>query len=138
MSLVRLIYYSSAVPGLTLTDVKDILTTARDNNQQMEVCGMLCYDNQYFLQALEGDNKVVSELFVTIAEDPRHDEVVIVNFEHIEQGNFSNWQMGYAGSNALLAKLLNKLKQPVFDPSVLTPNQCLAILTTLSKQQDAL
>lgn len=138
MSLVRLIYYSSAVSGLALTDVKDILTTARENNQRIDVCGMLCYDNQFFLQALEGDNKIVSELFVSIAEDPRHDEVVIVNFEHIEQGNFTNWQMGYAGSNPLLTNLLNKLKQPVFDPSLLSPNQCLAILTTLSKQQQEL
>lgn len=138
MSLVRLIYYSTASSGLSLTDVKQILTTARENNQKLGVCGMLCYDNQYFLQALEGDRSVVSELFVSIADDPRHDEVVIVSFDYVEEPNFESWQMGYAGSNSLLPTLLAKLKLKQFEPSELTPNQCLAILTTLSSQQEDL
>lgn len=99
---------------------------------------MLCYDNQYFLQALEGEREIVSELFVSIADDPRHDEVVIVSFDYIVQANFNSWQMGYAGSNSLLPTLLGKLKLKQFEPSELTPNQCLAILTTLSTQQEDL
>lgn len=138
MSLVRLIYYSTASSGLSLTDVKQILTTARENNQKLNVCGMLCYDNQYFLQALEGDRGVVSELFVSIADDPRHDEVVIVSFDYVDEPNFKSWQMGYAGSNSLLPTLLAKLKLKQFEPNELSPNQCLAILTTLSSQQEDL
>ena len=138
MSLVRLIYFSSASANLSLTDIKAILTTARENNQRSDVCGMLCYDNQYFLQVLEGKREVVSELFVTIAEDPRHDDVVIVSYDYIEQATFNNWQMGYAGSNSLLSTLLGKLKHSQFEPGELTPNQCFAILTTLSKQQEEL
>lgn len=136
MSLVRLIYYSTASSALSLTDIKQILLTARENNQKLNVCGMLCYDNQFFLQALEGEREVVSELFVSIADDPRHDEVVIVSYEYIETFSFKNWQMGYAGSNSLLPTLLAKLKLKQFEPSELSPNQCLAILTTLSTQQE--
>ena len=138
MSLVRLMYYSTASSALSLTDIKKILTTARENNQRLDICGMLCYDNQYFLQALEGDREIVSELFVTIAEDPRHDEVVIVSYDYIEEQTFKSWQMGYAGSNSLLSTLLGKLKLTQFEPGKLTPNQCFAILTTLSKQQEDL
>ena len=118
MSLVRLIYYSSASANLSLTDIKAILTTARENNQHQDICGMLCYDNQYFLQALEGDREVVSELFVTIAEDPRHDDVVIVSYDYIDEATFNSWQMGYAGSNSLLSTLLGKLKMSQFEPGV--------------------
>lgn len=138
MSLVRLIYYSKANSALSLTDVKQILTTARENNQKLNICGMLCYDNHYFLQALEGDRSLVSELFISIADDPRHDDVVIVSFDYITDSNFKSWQMGYAGSNSLLPQLLAKLKLKQFEPSELTPNQCLAILTTLSTQQEEL
>lgn len=138
MSLVRLVYYSTASSGLSLSDVKDILTTARDNNTQMNICGMLCYDNQYFLQVLEGKRELVTELFITIADDPRHQDVVIVSYDYIESTTFSQWQMGYAGSNSTLPILLSKLKLNQFEPSKLSPNQCFALLTTLSKQQEEL
>ncbi|MFK7885354.1 MAG: BLUF domain-containing protein [Gammaproteobacteria bacterium] len=55
MSLIRLIYSSQAELDLRLTDVKEILETARANNQALGVCGMLFYNSKYFLQALEGE-----------------------------------------------------------------------------------
>lgn len=135
MQLVRLVYYSRASREMSLADLQSILTVARENNQKLNVCGMLCYDNQYFLQALEGDREVVSELFLSIADDPRHDEVVICNFEYIEQTRFKSWNMGYAGSSPLFQQLLQKLGQTEFDPAELKPTQTLALLLHLSAHQ---
>lgn len=136
MALVRLMYFSAATEEVALTDIKQILLSARNNNAGLGICGMLCYDNHYFLQALEGEREQVSELFLTISEDPRHDDVVLVSFEYIKAPLFPDWRMGYAGSNALLATLLNKMGQQRFEPEQLSPVQCLAILKSLSKQQD--
>jgi len=135
MQLVRLVYYSRASREMNLADLQSILTVARDNNQKLGVCGMLCYDNLYFLQALEGERETVSELFLSIADDPRHDEVVICHFEYIEETKFKNWNMGYAGSSPLFQQLLQKLGQSEFDPAELKPVQTLAILLHLSSHQ---
>jgi hypothetical protein len=81
MKLVRLLYYSRASREMSLSDLKDILGTARENNGSIDVCGMLCYDKLYFLQALEGERETVNELYLDIADDPRHDEIVIISYE---------------------------------------------------------
>jgi hypothetical protein len=135
MSLVRLVYFSSASREMSLSDIKDILTTARSNNKAIGVCGMLCYDNQFFLQAIEGDRKVISELFIKISEDHRHQDVVIVSFSEIKDPLFEDWKMGYASSNQLLNEMVTKLDMTSFDPEKLTAIQCLAILKSLSRQQ---
>lgn len=116
MKLVRLVYYSRASREMSLLDLKDILGTARDNNENIDVCGMLCYDQLYFLQALEGDREIVNELYLDIADDPRHDDVVIISYEEISKQVFPLWQMGYAGSSAEFSKILNELGQTTFSP----------------------
>ena len=49
MKLVRLVYYSHASREMSLSDLKSILDTARRNNQAEGICGMLSYEQQYFL-----------------------------------------------------------------------------------------
>lgn len=135
MSLVRLVYYSRASREMSLADLKKILDVARDNNNALGVCGMLCYDNQYFLQALEGGREKVSDLYLSIADDPRHDELILVHYEYIEGPSFKQWNMGYASSSPLFLQLLEKLGQEQFNPSTLKPAQTLALLLHLSAHQ---
>ena len=135
-SLVRLLYYSTASREMSLSDMKDILTVARENNGKEGLCGMLCYDNRYFVQALEGEIKAVNELFFGIADDPRHSDVIIVSYEYIEKQTFKEWNMGYAGSTPVFMQLLAKLNQSIFEPSELSPKQIYALLRHLSASQD--
>ena len=135
-ALVRLVYYSSASREMSLSDMKDILTVARENNHSKGLCGMLCYDNRYFLQALEGEIEVLNDLFFSIADDPRHSDVIIVSYEYIEKQTFKEWNMGYAGSTPVFMQLLAKLNQNVFEPSQLSPKQIYALLRHLSAHQE--
>lgn len=134
--MVRLVYFSSAVRDMALSDLKDILTIARDNNADKDVCGMLCYDNKYFVQVLEGERETVNELFLHISDDPRHSDVVIVSYDYIAEQTFNNWKMGYASSSPLLSALLKKLEQTSFEPADLTPKQTFAVLKYMSEHQD--
>lgn len=134
-SNVRLIYYSTATRNTSLTDLKDILFTARTNNSRQGVCGMLCYDNQYFLQVLEGHRETVSELFLEIADDPRHTDVVIVSCEPITEFVFDDWKMGYASSTEVFLSLLAELSQTEFDPEALDAQQMYNLLVHMSKHQ---
>ncbi len=94
--VVRLVYYSRAAEDTSLQDIRDILNAARINNSKKEVCGMLCFESGWFIQALEGDRGAVNRLFQTIANDPRHEDVVIISYELIESCAFPNRTMGYA------------------------------------------
>mgnify|MGYP005987735699 CR=1 FL=1 len=135
-SMVRLLYYSYASRDMSLSDMKDILTVARENNSSQDLCGMLCYDNRYFVQALEGAIKAVNELFFHIADDPRHLDVIIRSYEYIEKQTFKEWNMGYAGSTPVFMQLLAKLNQTVFEPAELSPKQVYALLRHLAAHQD--
>lgn len=135
MNLIRLVYYSRASREMSLSDLKSILEVARSNNDSLEICGMLSYDQQYFLQALEGERSAVNELYLDIADDPRHDEINIISYEYIDAPCFKQWQMGYAGSSAEFTRLLSDLGQSEFLPDEMTPQQALSFLQHLSGNQ---
>jgi len=130
--LVRLLYYSRASREMSLADLKDILGTARENNNSIDVSGMLCYDKRYFLQALEGERETVNELYLDISDDARHDEVVIISYKEVPELVFPQWQMGYAGSSAQFTELLKELGQANFTPSEMTEDQAFNFLQKMS------
>lgn len=135
MRLVRLLYYSRATREMSLADLKDVLETARSNNADIDVCGMLCYDKQYFLQALEGERDEVNELYLDIADDARHDEIVIISYEEIDAPIFNQWQMGYSASSAQFSELLSELGQASFSPAEMSKDQALSFLQKMSSFQ---
>ncbi|WP_104399765.1 BLUF domain-containing protein [Vibrio penaeicida] len=138
MATIRLLYYSEATKEMSLDELKKILEKARLNNSERDICGMLCYDNQFFLQILEGNNEDVSELFIKIGQDVRHDRIAIMSVQQIDRPAFENWQMGYAGSSQLLQDLLRDLDLDSFEPDKLAPKQAAEILYKLSKSQTSL
>lgn len=136
--MIRLLYYSIASREMTMMDLKGILDVARKNNHQRDITGMLCFDNEYFLQILEGEPTAVSELFLIIGNDERHHDVTIMGVQSIEKRAFGEWNMGYAGSSEVLQAQLATLKIDKFDPSVLNTKQAAVLLYELSKAQTSL
>nr|AHX39933.1 BLUF domain containing protein [Pseudoalteromonas luteoviolacea] len=135
MKLVRLVYYSQASRSMSLSDLRNILETARANNDEIEVCGMLCFENQFFLQALEGDRETVNELYLDIADDPRHEEATIISYDEVSEHTFAKWQMGYAGGSESFYELLRKNGQTEFDPEQMTQSQAISFLVDMAAFQ---
>jgi len=133
---VRLVYYSRALRDMSLQDIQNILSTARHNNAELEICGMLCYESNWFIQALEGDRDEVNELYLEIADDPRHDNIVIISYDYVDSCIFPNWHMGYASNSGLVNQMLTQFGMETLDPEQLTAAQALEFLTTMSSQQD--
>lgn len=133
--LVRLIYFSRSTRDMTLLDIQKILEVARDNNNSLQVCGMLCYEQRYFLQALEGERDVVNELYLDIAGDPRHDEVTIISYNEVDDRRFSAWDMGFAPASDDFYALLSELGNNEFMPADFTPDQAFSLLLKMSGQQ---
>lgn len=135
MPLVRLLYFSKASRDMSLADLSSILETARNNNQEQDIRGMLCYEQRFFLQCLEGERAEVNELYLDIADDPRHDEITIIDYSEIPATEFSAWQMGYAGSSAEFNQLVADMGQQSFSPDKLSPDHALKFLRHMAGQQ---
>lgn len=95
----QILYTSRARNSPVDGDLQDILNTARENNQQMDITGFLLFDGRTFVQLLEGDEENLSHLYTRITKDQRHvDPHVIV--ERVSSTRLlSNWSMAYAYLN---------------------------------------
>ena len=99
MFLVQLIYASRPRAGFGRTDIEQILRTAREHNTKAGISGLLVFNSNYFLQCLEGGRGAVNQLYRRILVDPRHDDVVLLDYRVIAQRRFPNWAMGYTGES---------------------------------------
>ena len=95
MSLHCLIYTSIASQKMTDEDLKAILEKARPHNCQLQITGMLLYQDPFFMQILEGEEDIIQQQFERIAKDSRHHKVSIIYKKSIDERNFSDWTMGF-------------------------------------------
>ena len=104
----HIIYSSQAREAFSDTDLKKLLTRARSNNGKINVTGMLIYRDGIFLQALEGDELSVRDVFKRIEKDARHTGFEILRSQNSfgERRIFGDWSMGFANasSNAQVLK----------------------------------
>lgn len=91
----RLIYASTATHLLSRHELVDILSKAREKNSRLGVTGMLLYKDGNFLQLLEGEEKVVRQLYETISLDPRHFGATVLTDEAAQERLFPDWTMGF-------------------------------------------
>ncbi|MGR8998044.1 MAG: BLUF domain-containing protein [Gammaproteobacteria bacterium] len=96
MSLYCLVYTSIASQKMSDDDLKDLLIKIRKNNETTHITGMLLYLDPFFMQALEGEEAMVNELFNLIKQDSRHHKVSLIYKKPIEERYFSNWTMGFS------------------------------------------
>ncbi|MEL6524773.1 MAG: BLUF domain-containing protein [Chloroflexota bacterium] len=96
MSLVALVYVSFASNRqMNEHELEEILNEARHNNKALDVTGMLLYRNGLFVQTLEGDENVISDLYNKIAKDKRHKRCMVLYKNAIAKRNFDDWSMGF-------------------------------------------
>jgi hypothetical protein len=94
-STFRLMYRSrSRIPE---TDRKielgTLFSAARRNNKRAGVTGALLLTGNWFVQVLEGDEATVRSLYDTIAKDPRHDSVTLLDSGDVAERVFARWSM---------------------------------------------
>lgn len=95
MSLISLVYASSAITPFDDHQLTRLLDASRVNNAALDVTGMLLYRDGNFMQALEGDETVVLGLERRIRNDPRHRGVLRLLKRPIVEREFPEWSMGF-------------------------------------------
>jgi hypothetical protein len=91
-----LVYCSVAIRPFESSDIVDLLTISRKNNEKFRITGMLLYIDETFFQVLEGDETILHDLYKKIELDKRHTNVAKLIEEPIDKRTFSSWSMGYA------------------------------------------
>lgn len=90
------LYRSTAVSGLTESDLEDILEVARQRNKQSDLTGCLHHEDGLFFQWLEGPSNELQHVVASILKDHRHYEVAILNEGPLDQRRFQDWRMRFS------------------------------------------
>jgi hypothetical protein len=109
-----------------------ILTASRKNNLTLGVTGLLCHSGDIFMQLLEGGRDAVNQLYTKIANDPRHGNVILLDYEEIDERRFASWTMGQVNLGKVNPSILLKYSErPVLDPYAVPGKVSLALLEEL-------
>jgi len=113
--LYRLIYLSrNTIPGSNENihqEIEQILAVSRQRNAASQITGALMFNRECFAQVLEGAHDDIQATFERIQCDPRHADVVVLDFKPVEARRFSHWSMGYIGYDTLASKEFTQIQQ---------------------------
>jgi len=141
--LIRLVYASRSVAAHNATHlgldpgVARILAKSRKNNARLDVVGGLLFGEGYFLQCLEGDLRIVQNLYSKIETDTRHRDVTVLLQSSISTRTFGAWSMKYVPGEQRLQALLRQWGVSQFDPYQLTKGQIDEAVRFMRDEDDA-
>lgn len=98
------IYVSSATIPFSKSDLLNLLTKSRENNNKLGITGMLLYKERNFMQLLEGEEAAVRALHAKIESDARHKGMLTLLRGPLEKRQFPDWSMGFRDLNSLDVK----------------------------------
>ncbi|MEM7342974.1 MAG: BLUF domain-containing protein [Chloroflexota bacterium] len=93
--LFSIIYASASVKFFSKEDLIELLKTFKSKNMAKGITGMLLYKDGNFIQAIEGHEEDVIELYQKIVNDPRHTNVIQLGRQPIFERQFPDWSMGF-------------------------------------------
>jgi len=93
--LFRIVYVSTARPGLTDSDMESLINMSQSSNDERYITGYLVHNGATFMQLLEGPFNEVDEVYGLILRDRRHTGVVRITAEWAERRVCPNWSMNY-------------------------------------------
>ena len=130
--LVRLMYASRAADSVGHDELSAIIKRSQTHNAEIGVTGVLCFSGGVFLQALEGGRSVVNALYNRIAQDPRHRDVVLLNYDEVSERRFAGWSMGSVSLARMNPAVLLKYSETaVLDPYAVSGKASLALFDDL-------
>jgi blue light- and temperature-responsive anti-repressor len=88
-----LTYKSVATASPGAGDLQMLVNRARARNRSLGITGMLAFENDCFLQTLEGPPAQVDLLWSSIKQDTRHSNIDILSEHVVTSRLFSNWDL---------------------------------------------
>lgn len=98
--LFQIVYTSTATKSFGGSELKELLKGSVQRNTRAGITGLLLYNDGTFMQALEGEERVVVALFAKISRDPRHHHVIPLIHQPITERDFPNSAMAFRDLNS--------------------------------------
>ena len=92
--LSQLVYVSNRKPNCTPAEIENILNSCKKNNPPLNITGVLLYSDTKFIQLVEGEAKVIMDLYDKIKKDDRHSNPMMISYNPIKEKSFPSWHMG--------------------------------------------
>jgi hypothetical protein len=139
-SLARLIYLSRKSEACSVADLAQILEVAQARNAENRITGLLCFNGDFFLQALEGPPEAINRLYGGILRDQRHFGARLLSYDDtVEDRVFPRWSMGYVHSLDLSPDvLMTFFADGRFRPDLLDGVSALLFLATVAREHAGL
>lgn len=118
--LVRLLYASRPATTLSTMVLDSILDQSRANNSPQGITGILCFNDDLFIQVLEGGRNEVCDTYNKIVRDVRHRDICILTYDEISERRFGSWTMGQVN----IAKINPSLLLKYSEKAALNPFMC--------------
>ena len=103
-----LIYVSTAEVSMDYEKVMDILQVSWRHNHNSDISGMLIYDDNYFVQLLQGPIHTVDTLYEKISNDTRHNSIELIGSELLARKDVNGWGMGLINNQKIVDDLYQK------------------------------
>ncbi len=88
-----LTYKSVATATPSTSDLHALTGRARARNRNLNVTGMLLYEDGSFLQTLEGPPEKLEAVWTSIKQDTRHDHIEVLSEHVVPARLFSDWDL---------------------------------------------
>lgn len=95
MSCHQLIYASRPTVEVNEALINDILTKALSRNYALQISGLLVFYHGAFMQLIEGNKDALDELFGSIRQDKRHDDIRVLLETESRNRCMPTWAMGF-------------------------------------------
>lgn len=92
--LSQLVYVSNRKPICTPEEIDKILASCKKNNPDLNITGILLYSDTKFIQLVEGEAKIIMDLYDKIKKDARHSNPMMISYGPIAAKSFPSWHMG--------------------------------------------
>ena len=116
-----LLYVSSARRDIGDAEFDALIAAAQAKNAGRGLTGALLKYGSRFVQVLEGPPEAVDDCFATIAADPRHGDIRVVQRRTAASRRFAAWSMRHvrlsSGSDKVVDAFLGELAADPPDPA---------------------
>ncbi|WP_461453275.1 BLUF domain-containing protein [Mucilaginibacter sp.] len=133
-----LIYISTAVNLMSQQELADILVKSRANNTANNVTGILLYAQGTFIQALEGDEEIVTKTYNKIEKDDRHKNQITIITGTSKERVFADWSMAFISLDPKkmneLEGYINPLKKELFKGT--DTNPAITVMKTFAENNN--
>ncbi|RKS43466.1 FAD-dependent sensor of blue light [Gillisia mitskevichiae] len=95
-----IVYVSTANKNLEKAEIKKILSSSKKWNNENDVTGLLLFSEGNFFQIIEGEKKIITDLFKNINADDRHHNILQIFGKDIHREAYDGYEADFVSDEA--------------------------------------